>query len=99
MKDIKKIEESREFKSLVALRWAMAGILTLLVFISYYGFILMVGYSKATLARKISEVTPLGFLMVVAVIVFSFILTLVYVFWANSKYDTMVDYLRKSLGN
>lgn len=97
MKEIRKIEESPEFKSLVASRWAVAGILTLLVFISYYGFILMVGYSKETLARKISEVTTLGIPAAVAVIIFSFVLTLVYVFWANSKYDTMVEYLRKSL--
>ncbi|MGQ9512942.1 DUF485 domain-containing protein [Thermodesulfitimonas sp.] len=99
MKDLHKIEELHEFKSLVRSRWAVAGILTLLVFVSYYGFVLMIGYSKGTLARKISEVTTLGIPLAVAVIVFSFILTLVYVFWANSSYDTRVEYLRKSLDN
>ncbi|MEW6727433.1 DUF485 domain-containing protein [Desulforudis sp. 1088] len=96
-RDEQRIEDLPEFKSLVVARWTVASILTLLVFVSYYGFILLVGYSKETIARKIGDATTLGIPMVVLVIVISFVLTLVYVLWANSSYDSRVTALRQSL--
>lgn len=90
-----KIEDTREFKQLVSRRWTVAIILTILVFINYYGFVLVVGMSKATLAQKIGPVTTLGIPVAVAVIVISFILTAVYVLWANSRYDSMVSEILK----
>lgn len=93
--DLKKIENSPEFKQLISTRWTIALILTFLVFITYYGFVLLAGVSKATLAYKIGEVTTLGIPIAVGVIVVSFILTLIYVFWANEKYDKMVASILK----
>ncbi|MDI6710912.1 MAG: DUF485 domain-containing protein [Bacillota bacterium] len=95
--DAQRIGDSPEFTNLVVSRWTVASILTLLVFITYYGFILLVGYSKETIARKIGDATTLGIPMAVLVIVISFVLTLVYVFWANSSYDRKVASLRQSL--
>lgn len=83
------IEEMPAFKELVIRRWRIATILTILVFITYYGFILVVGLSKETLAQKIGVVTTLGIPVAIAVIVISFFLTLYYVIWANNKYDKM----------
>lgn len=91
------IEESPEFRKLVASRWATAIVLSFLVFFIYYGFILLVGLSKATLAKKIGEVTTIGIPMAVMVIVLSFLLTLIYVGWANSRYDKMVTNLTTKL--
>lgn len=85
----KTIEKMPEFKDLVVRRWKIASILTILVFITYYGFILIVGLSKATLAQKIGVVTTLGIPVAVAVIVISFFLTLFYVIWANNVYDSL----------
>ncbi len=96
-RDEKKIEDLPEFKSLVTARWTVAGMLTLLVFASYYGLILLIGYSKETIARKIGEATTLGIPLVVLVIIISFVLTLVYVFWANTYYDKRVAALRQLL--
>lgn len=90
----KDITKTPEFNKLVTSRWTVATVLTILVFITYYGFILVIGLSKATLAQKIGEVTTLGIPVAVAVIVISFFLTLYYVIWANSKYDSMVASLR-----
>lgn len=91
------IEESREFKELVTTRWVVAGLLTLLVFITYYGFILMVGLSRETLARKIGEATTLGIPLAVLVIVVSFLLTIVYIAWANTGYDKRAASLTRTL--
>lgn len=87
----KNIDKLPEFKTLVNRRWLVATILTILVFITYYGFVLVIGLSKPTLAKKIGEVTTLGIPVAVAVIVISFLLTLYYVIWANSSYDSMAS--------
>ncbi|MEW6771909.1 MAG: DUF485 domain-containing protein [Bacillota bacterium] len=92
------LEESREFKELITSRWVVAAILTALVFLTYYGFILMIGLSRETLARKIGEATTLGIPLAVTVIVVSFVLTLVYVGWANTIYDKKVASLARILG-
>ncbi len=86
-----KIDEMPEFKSLVKRRWTIALILTFLTFVTYYGFILVLGYSKETLALKIGKVTTLGIPVAMLVIVISFILTLIYVVWANNTYDALVS--------
>lgn len=87
--NIRSIEKMPEFKELVVRRWKIASILTILVFVTYYGFILIVGLSKPTLAQKIGVVTTLGIPVAVAVIVISFFLTLYYVIWANNVYDSL----------
>ena len=88
---------SAEFKRLVAKRWSVSIVLTILLFVIYYGYILLIGYNKALLARKIGEVTTLGIPLGVAVIVLSWVLTVIYVVWANSSYDPEVDRLKKKL--
>lgn len=85
----KQIERMPEFKELVTRRWTIAVILTVMVFITYYGFVLVVGMSKSTLSQKIGTVTTLGIPVAIAVIVISFILTVMYVLWANTRYDSM----------
>lgn len=85
----KQIERMPEFKELVTRRWTMAVILTVMVFITYYGFVLVVGMSRTTLSQKIGTVTTLGIPVAIAVIVISFILTVMYVLWANTRYDSM----------
>lgn len=93
----KNIDETPEFKNLVTRRWTVAIILTALVFFTYYGFVLVVGLSKATLAQKIGTVTTLGIPVAIAVIVISFILTAIYVIWANSTYDSLASSILKKV--
>lgn len=95
--DLKNIDQTKEFKQLVSRRWTVAIILTALVFITYYGFVLVVGLSKATLAQKIGQVTTLGIPIAIAVIVISFFLTAFYVIWANSVYDSLTSSLLKKV--
>ncbi len=89
--------ESHEFKSLVSKRWTISVILTILLFVIYYGYILLIGYDKAFLAQKIGEVTTIGIPMGVAVIILSWVLTVIYVLWANNVYDVEVQKLKDQL--
>ncbi len=88
---------SPEFKSLVSKRWSVSGILLVLLFVSYYGYVILIGTNKELLAQKVGEVTTLGIPMGVGVIVFAFVLTAVYIAWANASYDPEVERLKSQL--
>jgi len=88
---------SPDFKRLVARRWSVSGILLLLLFASYYGYVVILGSSPEVMARRIGEFTTLGIPIGVGVIVFAFILTAVYVAWANWRYDPEVERLKGRL--
>ena len=88
---------SGEFKHLVTRRWRVSLILTSVLFILYYGFILLVATDRAFLARRLGDVTTVGIAFGAAVIVLSWVLTAVYVVWANRHYDPEVERLRERL--
>ena len=86
--------DSREFKRLVTRRWRISLILTACLFVLYYGFILLIATQKAFLSRRIGETTTIGIPIGAAVIVVAWVLTALYVVWANRHYDSEVARLR-----
>lgn len=86
--------ESADFKNLVRKRWTLSIVLTLALFVLYYGYILLIALDKPYMATRIGEATTLGIPVGVAVIVVSWVLTAVYVAWANTSYDREVAKLR-----
>jgi uncharacterized membrane protein (DUF485 family) len=88
--------ESPEFRHLVARRWRASGLLTALLFVVYYGYILLVATNKPLLSTRLGSGT-LGIALGVAVILLSWALTAAYVVWANLKYDPEVRRLRDRL--
>ena len=88
---------SHDFKLIVAKRWSVSGILLVLLAVVYYGFVIVLGTTPQIFAQKIGEVTTLGIPIAVAVIVFAFILTALYIGWANAIYDPEVERLRNQL--
>ena len=91
------IVNSARFKALVAKRWRVSIVLTVLLFVIYYGYILLVAYHKELLAQKVGVYTNYGILFGVLTIVLSWVLTVVYVIWANTSYDKEVEELKKEL--
>jgi uncharacterized membrane protein (DUF485 family) len=91
------ILESAAFTGLVRTRWRVSAALCVLLFLLYYGYILLVAYDKALLARRIGDATTLGIPLGAAVIVGAWMLTACYVVWANRRYDTEVRRLRDKL--
>jgi uncharacterized membrane protein (DUF485 family) len=71
--------------------------LTIALFILYYGFILLVATNRSLLATRVGESTTLGILVGVGVLLFAWVLTAVYVVWANRFYDPEVQRLRGRL--
>jgi uncharacterized membrane protein (DUF485 family) len=96
-KTVHEIIESPDFKALVARRWSVSIILTILLFVVYYGYILLIASDKAFVSQKVGEVTTLAIPLGVGVIIGGFVLTAIYVVWANAKYDPMVTELKSRL--
>jgi uncharacterized membrane protein (DUF485 family) len=67
------------------------------LFLVYYGYILLIALDRSLLATRVGDTTTLGILLGVAVLVSSWVLTAVYVVWANRHYDPEVERLRDRL--
>lgn len=81
--------------ALAAARWRVQLALTGAMVAVYFGFILLIAYDKPLLGRLLRPGLSLGILLGALVIVSSWILTWVYVRWANIHYDAALDRLRK----
>ena len=68
----------------------MALALTGAMVVLYFGFIALVAYGRPVLARQLTPGLTVGILLGALVIVASWILTWVYVRWANTVYDPKV---------
>jgi uncharacterized membrane protein (DUF485 family) len=89
--------DSPEFKRLVTRRWRISLVLTACLFVLYYGYILMIATQKPFLSQRIGDATTIGIPIGAAVIVISWVLTALYVGWANRYYDAEVARLRGRL--
>jgi uncharacterized membrane protein (DUF485 family) len=85
---------SPEFKALVAKRWKVSLVLLATLFVTYYGYIVLIATDKELVSRKIGEVTTLAIPLGIAVIVVAWVLTAFYVSWANRSYDPEVERLK-----
>jgi len=88
---------SPEFKALVKRRWSVSMFMLVLLFVSYYGYVLLVAGNKEFVSQKIGESTTLAIPLGVAVIVFAWLLTAIYVAWANRSYDPEVERLKNEI--
>lgn len=93
---IDRIAADPNYERLRSRRLRFGWMLTILMLIVYYGFILLVAFSKETLATRIGDGVmtwgiPLGF----GVIVFTIVVTAVYVMRANSEYDELTERIKR----
>lgn len=89
--------ESADFRRMLARRWRVSLILSVLLFALYYGYILLIALSPAVLSQRIGAVTTLGIPVGAGVIVGAWALTAAYVLWANRHFDPEAERLRQRL--
>ena len=94
---VRDVLDSPEFRGLVARRWRVSIILSSLLFLLYYGYIILIATNPHLLSRRIGASTTVGILMAAAVIAGAWMLTAAYVVWANRHYDPEVARLRRRL--
>jgi uncharacterized membrane protein (DUF485 family) len=76
-------------------RWRIVVGLTGAMVLLYFGFLALVAYGRAILAVQVLPGLTLGILLGAMVILASWLLTWVYVWWANRHYDPQVDALNR----
>ncbi len=96
MKDediVARIQQNPKFLKFVSMRNNYSIVLSILMMIVYFGYILLVAFNKQFLATKISEgaVTSIGIPMGLGVLVFTIVITAIYVRRANSEFDAIKD--------
>ena len=87
------MNERDEIRALARSRWRIAVTLTAVMMVIYYGFILLIAFDKELLARKLVPGLSLGILLGALVIATSWVLTWIYVRWANKHYDAALQNL------
>jgi uncharacterized membrane protein (DUF485 family) len=89
-KQILKISQNPKYQQLVKTRSRFGWALTFIMLIVYFGFIYLVAFNKEFLSRPIGAgVTTLSIPIGLGVIVFTVILTGIYVRRANSEFDQL----------
>jgi uncharacterized membrane protein (DUF485 family) len=91
-----RITNDPRYQELKAKRSRLGWWLTIAMLIVYYGFILLVAFDKPLLATRIGEgVTTVGMPLGLGVIVFTIVITGIYVRRANREYDELSDRIAK----
>ena len=85
---VARIEANPKYQALKRKRGGFGWLLTLLMLLAYYGFIGLIAFDKEFLAKPIGAgVTTLGIPIAFGVIVFTILITGLYVRRANGEYD------------
>ena len=85
---VEKIQRHPKYQELRARRTPLGVVLSILMLVVYYGYIGLIAFDKELLATPIGAgVTTLGIPIGLAVIVFTVIITGIYVRRANNEFD------------
>jgi len=79
---------SDKLEQLARRRLKIAVVLTAVMVVAYFGFILLVAYAKDVAGSLVGDDVSLGIVLGAAVIVLAPVLTAIYVSWANRHYDS-----------
>lgn len=92
-----RIRANPKFQAFVSKRNTYSLIMSILMIIAYYGYILLIAFNKPFLATKMGPgmVTSIGIPMGVGVILFTIVITWIYVRRANTEFDTEAESIIK----
>lgn len=95
---VARVSANPKYQKLVHERSRFGWILSVLMLLVYYGYILLIAFNKDLLARPIGESTiTLGIPIGLFVILFTIVVTGIYVRRANSHYDQLTTELRNEV--
>lgn len=95
---VQRIARNPKYQELKAKRTSYGWWLTLAMMVVYYGFILLVAFNKPFLSQRMGEGVmtvgvPIGF----GVIVFTIVITAIYVKRANKEFDDLTAEVTKAV--
>lgn len=94
----KRIVSDARYQRLKSRRSRFGWLLAVAMLIVYYGFILLVAFNKPLLGTRLGEgVTTIGMPLGLGVIVFTIVITGIYVRRANSEYDELTEQIARGV--
>lgn len=95
---VTRIASHPKYQELKKKRTSFGVWLTVSMLVVYYGFILLVAFNKPFLATRLGAgVMTMGMPIGLAVIVFTIVITAIYVRRANSEFDAMSEEINKAV--
>ena len=95
---VQRVLSNPQYQELKAKRSSFGWWLTLAMMVVYYGFILLVAFDKEFLAQRLgSGVMTLGIPIGFGVIVFTIVITAIYVRRANTEFDDLTAAITKAV--
>ena len=94
MKDelVDRIENNPKYQELVSKKNSFGIKLGVFVLVMFYTYIMVIAFNKEVLATKIGEgVTTVAFPIALAILIISFITTLIYVKRANGEFEDLTN--------
>jgi len=94
-----RIQANPKYQALKSRRTRFGWLLTAIMLLAYFGYIGLIAFDKAFLARPIGPgVTSLGIPVGIGLILFTVLLTGVYVWRANGEFDRLTAEIIKEAG-
>ncbi len=84
------ILDDADIKSLSGQKNTISLVLAVVELVLYFGFVALIAFNKPFLSAKLSGAITVGIPLAVGIILLSWVLTGVYILWANNKYDVLV---------
>ena len=96
---VAKIQANPRYRELKRKRDVFGWTLAVLMLVVYYGYIGLIAFDKEFLAKPLGTgVTTLGIPIALGVIIFTVLITGIYVRRANTEYDAMTQQILKDVG-
>lgn len=94
-----RIRNNPKYQQLVKTRTAYSWMMTIIMLVVYYGYVVLVAFDKEFLGTPIGEgyVTSIGIPIGMGVILFTIIITGIYVRRANNEFDAMTSEIIKEI--
>ncbi len=96
---VNKIQNNPAYQKLVTTRNGFAWKLSIIMLVVYYTYILLIAFSPATLGAKVSAGAMMtwGIPVGIAIIIFAFVMTGIYVKRANSEFDDLSNQVKAEI--
>ena len=85
------VQAHPKYQELIRRRTRFGWVMTAIMLVAYFGYILLIAFNKEFLARPIGAgVTSVGIPLGFGIIILGIVLTAIYVRRANSEYDALL---------
>lgn len=93
--DRRALLQDPEFVQLTQSKNRISTVLTSVMLLAYFGFVFLLAFAPQILSNKVMGRATLGIPIGIGVIALAWILTGVYVRWANKNYDDAVAHIKE----